>query len=328
MKAIVYHDYGPPEVLRCEEVAMPVPGDDEVLIRVRAAAINPLDAHLMRGTPYLARLAFGLRRPKMTRPGRDVAGEVEAVGANVTRLGPGDAVFGTCPGSLAEYACGPETGLALKPANMSFAEAASVGVAGVTALQGLRDRGRLQAGQKVLVNGAAGGIGTFAVQIANKALGAEVTAVCRADAAGLVRSLGADRVIDYGKEDFTRSGERYDLILDAVGNLWLPACKRALTPNGILAAAGGGVGPHGPRLGRLAARLLSGLLLSRFTRRKMVVVMARMRQDDLNVLRELMEAGKVTPVVDVRHGLSEVPEAVRYVMAGHARGKVVIGLAA
>jgi NADPH:quinone reductase-like Zn-dependent oxidoreductase len=327
MKAIVYHDYGPPDVLRCEEVEKPVPGDDEVLIRVRAAAINPLDAHLMRGRPYLARLALGLRRPRTARPGRDVAGDVESVGKSVTGFKPGDAVFGACRGALAEYACAPQSSLAAKPANMSFEQAASVAVAGLTALQGLRDKGRLEAGQKVLVNGAAGGIGTFAVQIA-KAFGAEVTAVCRADAADLVRSIGADRVVDYAKEDFTRSGERYDLILDAVGNLSLPACRRSLTPDGILVAAGGGVGPHPPRLGRLATRLIGGLLLSLFGRRKMVVVVARMRQEDLNVLRGLMEAGKVAPVIDTRYGLGEVPDAVRHVMAGHARGKVVVSLEA
>lgn len=324
MKAIVYRTYGSADVLEIEEVEKPVPGEGEVLIRVRAASVNPLDAHFMRGKPYVARIAMGLTRPKRTRPGVDVAGEVESVGAEVTRFAPGDAVFGTCRGgAFAEFVCALESRLAAKGPGLNFAQAASLPVAGLTALQGLRGKGRLQPGPKVLINGAGGGIGTFAVQIA-KAYGADVTGVCSTGNMDLVRAIGADRAIDYTKGDFTRSGESYDLILDAVGNLWFSACRRVLTPNGILVAAGGGVGPHGPRLGRLAGRLLTGLLQSRFAKQKLIVLMGKMDAEDLAVLAALVEAGTIAPVLDLRHGLGEVREAIRYVAGGHTRGKVVV----
>lgn len=324
MKAIVYRAYGSADVLALEEVEKPAPGDGEVLIRVRAASVNPLDAHFMRGRPFVARIAMGLTKPKRTRPGVDVAGEVESVGAGVTRFRPGDAVFGTClGGAFADYVCALESRLAAKGPGLTFEQAASLPVAGLTALQGVRDKGGIEPGRKVLINGAAGGIGTFAVQLA-KAYGADVAGVCSTGNMDLVRSIGADRVIDYKKGDFTRSGESYDLILDAVGNLWFSAGRRVLTPNGILVAAGGGVGPHGPRLGRLAARLLTGLLQSRFSSRKLIVLMAKMNAEDLAALAALVEDGKIVPVLDVRHGLGEVREAIRYVAGGHTRGKVVI----
>ena len=324
MRAIVYRAYGSADVLALEEVEKPAPGDGEVLIRVRAASVNPLDAHFMRGKPYIARIAMGLTRPKRTRPGVDVAGEVEAVGAGVTRFRPGDAVFGACRGgAFADFVWAPEARLAAKGPGLTFEQAASLPVAGLTALQGLRDKGGIQPGRKVLINGASGGIGTFAVQIA-KTYGAEVTGVCSTGNMDLVRSIGADRVIDYTKEDFTRSGEGYDLILDAVGNLWFSACRRVLTPNGILVAAGGGVGPHGPRLGPLAARLLTGLLRSRFTKQKLIVLMGKIDAEGLATLAALVESGKIVPVLDVRHGLGEVREAMRYVAGGHARGKVIV----
>lgn len=322
MKAAVCRRYGPPEVVRIEQVEKPVPGDDEVLVAVRAAAVNPLDIHLMRGRPYIARAAFGLRRPKATRPGRDVSGRIEAVGKNVTRFEPGDAVFGTCRGAFAEYACAAESALAAKPPDLSFEQAACLPVAGITALQGLRDAGRIQPGQKVLINGASGGVGTFAVQIA-KAFGAEVTGVCSTRNLDLVRSIGADRAVDYTQEDFTRSGQRYDLILDLVGNHAFSAFRRVLAPRGLLVSAGG------PRLddggfGRWAARLIKGLILSRFTSQKLVICVARLGKEDLNVLGEMIASGKVVPVIDRCYSLDETPEALRHVADGHARGKVVI----
>ncbi|HEX3527829.1 MAG TPA: NAD(P)-dependent alcohol dehydrogenase [Thermoanaerobaculia bacterium] len=319
MKAIVYHDYGSSDVLRCEEIEKPVAGDDEVLIKVHAASVNPLDWHLMRGTPYLGRLWFGLLKPKDTRLGRDVAGQVEAVGRNVTRLKPGDEVFGACSGALAEYACASESALAVKPENLTFAQAASVPVAAFTALQGLRDKGRIRPGQKVLINGAAGGVGTFAVQIA-KSFGADVTGVCSTRNVGMVLSIGADQVIDYTREDFTCNGQRYDLILDCIGNHSLSACRRVLNSQGIYIVIGG---PDGRWIGPLAL-LIKALVLSRFVSQSLVMLMARRSQEDLTVLRELMEGRKVTPVIDRRYGLSEVAEAIRYLEEGHARGKVVV----
>ena len=325
VKAAEYKRYGPPSVLEVVEVAAPVPGDDEVLIAVRAASVNPLDVHFMRGRPWPVRLAMGLRRPKRTRPGVDLAGIVEATGRNVTQFKRGDAVFGSCRGgAFAERVCAGEDKLAAKPDSLSFEQAAALPVAGLTALQGLRDKGRLQPGQRVLINGAGGGIGTFAVQIA-KAFGAEVTAVCGADKLSLVRGLGADRTIDYRTEDFSQRGERFDLIFDAVGNLWFPACRRILSSGGILVAAGGG-GPGPPRLGRLAARMLTGLLWSLLSRRKFVVLMAKLRAEDLTRLAALVETGKLTPVLDVRQGLEALPDALRQVQSGHARGKLVISL--
>jgi NADPH:quinone reductase-like Zn-dependent oxidoreductase len=320
MKAIVYCDYGPPDVLKLEDVAKPAPKDDEVLIRVRAASVNPFEWHFMRGTPYIGRLmGMGLRKPKDTRLGKDVAGQVEAVGRNVTQFKPGDEVFGSAHGALAEYVCAFERGLVMKPDRVTFEQAASVPIAAVTALQALRDKGKLQPGQNVLINGASGGVGTFAVQIA-KALGAHVTGVCSTKNVQMVRSIGADQVVDYTKEDFTRSGQRYDLIVDNVGNHSLLECRRALTPKGRYVMVGG-------EKGRWIApldRALCAAVLSRFVSQNLGMLMANMNKSDLSVLRDLMQAGKVTPVVDRTYTLSQAPEAIRYLEAGHARGKVVI----
>ena len=323
MKAIVYHDYGSPDVLKCEEIYKPTPGDSEVLIRVRAASVNPADWHYMRGTPYFVRLQAGLRRPKATRLGVDVAGQVETVGRNVTQLKPGDGVFGACRGAFAEYACAAESALVMKPDNVTFEQAASVPIAAVTALQGLRDKGRIQPGQKVLINGAAGGVGTFAVQIA-KSFGAEVTGVCSTRNVDRVRSIGADQVIDYTQEDFTKTGQRYDIILDAVGNHSLLACRRALNPKGIYVAVGG---PSGPWMIGPLARAITAPVLSRLVSQNLVMLLARLsKEGDLAILRDLMAAGKLIPVIDRTYPLSEVPEAIRYLEEGHARGKVVITL--
>jgi NADPH:quinone reductase-like Zn-dependent oxidoreductase len=321
MKAIVYRNYGSPDVLGCEEVEKPTPGDGEVLVRVRAAAANPMDYGLMSGV-YLMRLMTGLRKPKLTRPGADLAGEVEAVGRNVTRFQPGDPVFGAARGAFAEYVCAREDRLALKPANITFEQAAAITVAGLTALQGLRDKGRLQPGQKVLINGASGGVGTFAVQIA-KSLGADVTGVCSTRNVDLVQSIGADHVIDYTRGDFTRSGERYDLIFDCVGNRPLSAWRRVMTPKGTFVAVG--VRPGGRWIGPLRY-LVRFLVSSRFVSQKVVVFMASVNPADLTVLKDLIEAKKVTPVVDRRYSLSEAAEAIRYLQEGHARGKVVISV--
>jgi NADPH:quinone reductase-like Zn-dependent oxidoreductase len=323
VKAIVYRNYGSPDVLELVDLEKPVPGDKEVLIQVRAASVNPLDWHFLRGTPYLLRLSAGLRTPKSTRLGVDVAGRVEAVGASVTRFQPGDEVFGGGRGAFAEYVCAPESALILKPDHVTFEQAASVRVAALTALQGLRDKGRLQPGQTVLINGAAGGVGTFAVQLA-KWLGAEVTGVCSARNLELVRSLGADRVIDYTREDFTRGAQRYDLILECVGNVSFSAARRVLNPNGICAGVGASSGRWmiGDLLGTLA-----GVLSSRFRSRKLALVMTKPNQQDLTLLRDLLAAGTLIPVIDRRYTLSEVPAAIRYLELGHARGKVVIVVA-
>ncbi|HEY0376773.1 MAG TPA: NAD(P)-dependent alcohol dehydrogenase [Pyrinomonadaceae bacterium] len=320
MKAIVAHSYGPPDVLKYEEVEKPVAGDDEVLIRVRAASLNPLDWRLLRGKPYFLRVMVGLRRPKEARPGRDVAGEVEAVGRNVTRFKPGDEVFGACRGAFAEYACARESALVRKPENVTFEQAASVPVAGLSALQGLRDKGRIRPGQKVLINGAAGGVGTFSVQIA-KSFGADVTGVCSTRNVEMVRSIGADAAVDYTREDFTAGAERYDLILDCVGHPSLSALRRVLTRDGTCVIVGA---PHRPSLVLLLAHVIKPLVLSPFVSQKFAILMAKLKKEDLTVLGELMEAGKVTPVIERRYELSEVVEAVRHVEKGHARGKVVI----
>ena len=324
MKAIVYHNYGSPDVLRLEEIAKPVPNDNQVLVRVRAASVNPLDWHYMEGTPYLVRLLdFGLLKPKVVRLGVDYAGTVEAVGKNVKQFKPGDDVFGGKTGAFAEYVCAlADRAVTLKPANITFEQAASVPIAAITALQGLRDKGKVQPGQKVLINGASGGVGTFAVQIA-KSFGADVTGVCSGRNVDLVRSIGADQVIDYTKEDFTRSGQRYDLIIDNVGNRSLLECRRVLKPEGIYVMIGGG-GPSeqgwiGPLVNPIRA-----LVLSQFVSQKMGMMLADLNQKDLTILGDLMQAGKVTPVIDRRYTLSEVPEAIRYLEQGHARGKVVI----
>jgi NADPH:quinone reductase-like Zn-dependent oxidoreductase len=322
MKAIVYREFGPPDVLKCEEVEKPTPGDDEVLIRVRAASVNPLDWRMMRGGPYAVRALFGLyalatRKPKVKRPGVDLAGEVEAVGSGVTRFRPGDEVFGACRGAFAEYACGPESKLAAKPAGVTFEQAASAVVAGLTALQGLRDKGRIGPGQEVLINGAAGGVGTFAVQLA-KSFGADVTGVCSAGNVEMVRSIGANHVVDYTHEDFTEGARRYDLILDCVGNHSLSACGRVLNPGGAY------VGVGGKDVGTVLLRMLGAPLLSLLGSRKFVFFIAKLSEDDLTFLGGLIESGKVKPVIDRRYSLNETAEAVRYLEAGHARGKVMI----
>jgi NADPH:quinone reductase-like Zn-dependent oxidoreductase len=322
MKAIVYTTYGSPDVLQLKEVAKPTPQDDEVLVHVHAASVNAADWHLMRGTPFLARLANGLQKPKNTKLGADVAGRVEAVGRNVTQFQVGDEVFGCIPlqelGSLAEYVCAHEDAVALKPARMTFEQAAAVPLAAFTALQGLRDKGQIQLGQKVLVNGASGGVGTFAVQIA-KAFGTEVTGVCSTRNVDMVRSIGADQVIDYTQEDFTKNGQRYDLIFDAVGNRSVSDFKRALSPNGMCAVAGFTTLPH------LFQVLVLGSWVSRTGRKKIgQMETAKPNKKDLLFIKELLEAGKVVPVIDRRYTLREVPEAIRYLEAGHAKGKVVI----
>ena len=321
MKAIVYHEYGSPDVLGLEEVGKPAPRDGEVLLRVRAASVNPLDWHYLRGTPYLMRLGTGLRRPRTPRLGVDVAGQIEAVGRNVTQFEPGDSVFGVCRGAFAEYAVAPESAVIKKPGNVTFEQAAAVPVAAITALQGLRDRGRLRPGQRVLVNGAAGGVGTFAVQIA-KALRAEVTGVCSARNVELVRSLGADRALDYTREDFTAAGDRYHLILDCIGNHSLRACRRALEPGGTCVI----IGAPGGRWVAPLPRVLRAMVLSRFVSQNFAMHLTRRSREDLTTVRDLIVAGKATPVVDRTYRLSAVPEAIRYLEAGHARGKVVIAV--
>jgi NADPH:quinone reductase-like Zn-dependent oxidoreductase len=323
MRAIVYHSYGSPDVLKCEEVEKPVPGDTEVLIKVRAASVNPLDWHFMRGSPYLVRLMAGPLKPKVTRLGVDVAGQVEAVGGNVTQFKPGDDVFGSCRGALAEYVCTSEPALVMKPDTVTFEQAASAPVAAFTALQGLRDQGHVCPGQKVLINGAAGGVGTFAVQVA-KAFGADVTGVCSARNVEMVRSIGADRVIDYTQEDFTKNGQHYDVFFDCIGNHSLMSCRRVLNSKGVYIPAGGSAGRW---MIRPLARSIIACVLSWFVSQKLVIFfLAKSTKEDLTAIGELMEAGKVMPVIDKRYGLSEVPEAIRYLEEGHARGKVVITL--
>jgi NADPH:quinone reductase-like Zn-dependent oxidoreductase len=319
MKAIVFRTYGSPDVLRLEDIEKPVVADDTVLVRVHAASVNALDWHRMRGRPYLVRTSDGWRRPKLPRLGVDVAGQVEAVGRNVTQFRPGDEVFGARTGAFAEFLGGAERNFVLKPANLGFEQAAAIPVAASTALQGLRDRGQLQPGQRVLINGAAGGVGHFAVQIA-KALGAEVTAVSDTPNLEMVRSIGADEVIDYSREDFTTLGRQYDLILDVAGTRSLLAGRRALTPRGTLVVVGG----PGGRWISPADRAAKAVVLSRFVGQRLLPFFATISKDDLGVLKELSEAGKLSPVIDRRYGLSEVPEAIRHLETMHARGKVVI----
>jgi NADPH:quinone reductase-like Zn-dependent oxidoreductase len=327
MKAIVYRNIGSPDVLRLEEFEKPVPNDNQVLIRVRAASVNPLDWHYMEGTPYIGRLIeFGLLKPKVTRLGVDYAGTVEAIGRNVTQFKPGDEVFGGKTGAFAEYVCAlADRAVVLKPANLTFEQAASVPIAAITALQALRDKGKIQPGQKVLINGASGGVGTFAVQIA-KSFGADVTGVCSSRNVDLVRSLGADQVIDYTKEDFTKSGQRYDLIIDNVGNHSLLECRRVLNPKGKYVLIGGG-GPSDQGLIGPLVNPIKALVLSPFVSQDMGVMLAELNKKDLTILGDLMQSGKVTPVIDRTYTLSQVPEAIRYLEEGHARGKVVITVA-
>lgn len=319
MKAIVYRGYGSPDVLKCEEIEKPTPRDGEVLIKVRAASANPMDWHLMRGKPYFLRIMAGLRKPKITRLGVDVSGQVEAVGRKVTQFKPGDEVFGVCRGAFAEYVCAIEDKLALKPANITFEDAAAVPVAAISALQGLRDRARIQPGQNVLVDGASGGVGTFAVQIA-KSFGAEVTAVCSTRNVDRARSIGADHVIDYKREDFTQSGQRYDLILAANAYHSIFDYRRALSQGGIYVMVGGG----GIQILQV---MLLGPLLSLLGSKKMCFLMAKINKGDLVPLKDLLEAGKFAPIIDRRYPLSEVAEAFRYLEPGHAQGKVVITVA-
>ena len=322
MKAIVREKYGAPDVLEFKDVDMPVVDDDSVLVRVRAASINAYDWHVMRGSPFLARMSEGWRKPKSSAMGVDVAGQVEAVGKNVTQFRPGDEVFGARGGALAEYVRGTaKSFLVPKPAGLTFEQAAAVNMAGTTALQGLRDKGQIKPGQRVLINGAAGGVGTFAVQIA-KAFGAHVTAVCSTRNVDMVRSIGADEVIDYTREDFTRSGQRYDLILDVASSRSLSDCRRVLGSNGILVVVGAAGG--GRRMAPIVARLLAAVVSSRFSSQKMLPFLAKNSKEDLIVLKELIEAGKVRPVIDRTYPLSETAEAIRYLEEGHARGKVVI----
>ena len=321
MKAIVYRTYGSPDVLALEDIAKPVPGDGDVLVRVRAAAVNPLDWHLLRGIPYIVRATAGWSKPKRNTPGVDVAGVVEAVGRNVTQFKPGDEVFGEKSRACAEYVSGPEKLFVRKPADLTFDEAAAVPVGAGTALQALRDKGRVQPGQQVLINGASGGVGTFAVQLA-KAFGAEVTGVCSTPNVDLVRSLGADHVIDYKREDFTRNGRRYDLIIDNVGNRPLLACRRAMGPNARLVVVGA---PDG-RWVAPVVRVVAAKLLSQFGSRKFVPHLTDTTQADLVFLAELLGAGTISPVIDRRYALSEVPDAIRYLETMRARGKVIITL--
>ncbi len=338
MKAIVYERCGSPDVLRCEEIEKPVVGDSQALIKVRAASVNPLELGKVKGIPYLARVIFGLRSPEKGHPaqlGADVCGDVDAIGSKVTRFKAGDVVFGVClndpsapgakawvqnRGSFAEYVCAPESMLELKPENITFDQAAAVGVAALTALQGLRDHGRIQPGHKVLVNGAAGGVGTFAVQIA-KALGAEVTAVCSSRNVEMIRSIGADHVIDYTQQDFTQLGKKYDLIFDCISNHSLWEYRRVLCSRGALVMAGDLTGRGA---GGILRRLLSALVLSKLTSQRFTTFLAKPRQEDLATLRELLHARKVTPVVDKCYALSQVPDALRYLEKKHAQGKVVI----
>lgn len=320
MKAIVQDTYGSPDVLRLRDVEAPRIKDDEMLVRVRAAAVHPGDLFFMEGVPYVFRIGFGLRGPRRKIPGFDVAGVVETVGARVKDLRPGDEVFGNGKGTCAEYTAASEDALAPKPSGLTFEQAAAVPTSAVAALRGIRDAGNVQPGQEVLINGASGGVGTYAVQIA-KALGAHVTGVCSTRNLDLVRSIGADHVIDYTEEDFTRGGPRYDLILDNVANHSLSDLRHALTPEGIvLPNSGSGGGRWFGPLGRVAL----ASVLSPFVRKQGRPFVATVKSKDLVDLTELIEAGKLTPVIDGTYPLSETPEAMRYVAQGHARGKVVI----
>ena len=324
MKAAVRERFGPPDVIELREIEKPSPADDEVLVRVRAASLNIADWYGLTGTPYVGRVEMGFRKPKTESLGTDYAGVVEEVGKDVTLFRPGDEVFGARTGAFAEYVCAKEDrGIVLKPSSTSFEEAAAVPVAGLTALQGIRDKGQLREGEKVLITGASGGVGTYAVQIA-KAFGGEVTAVCSTRNVDLARSLGADRVMDYSREDFTLSGDRYDLLVNVNGNTPWSACKRVLTPNARLVLIGA---PRGTRLfGPLshAMRLKLGSLRGS---RKVTFFIAQINKADMETLRELLETGKMTSVIDRRYDLSEIADAFRYIGEGHAQGKIVVNVA-
>jgi NADPH:quinone reductase-like Zn-dependent oxidoreductase len=324
MKAIVRCDYGLPN-LKLEDIEKPAPADDQILVKVHAVSVNPYDWHFVEGTPYLMRaMGIGLRKPKDIRLGVDFAGTVEAVGKNVTQYKPGDEVFGGRDGAFAQYVCRRAVGaVALKPAGLTFEQAASINIAGITALQAVRDKGKVQPGQKVLINGASGGVGTFAVQLA-KNLGAEVTGVCSTRNVELVQSLGADHVIDYTKEDFTKGDQKYDVVLDNVGNHSLSECQRVLTPNGIYVLIGGGGANEQGFLGALG-KALNAAVYSRFVKQKMGMMMADPNTKDLTFLADMMQSGKIKPVIDRTYkSLSEIPDAISYLEQGHARGKVVI----
>lgn len=325
MKAIIQDRYGPPETLRLAEIDVPTPAADEVLVRVEAAALNAYDWHAMRGDPRIARLAMGRSRPRARIRGRDFAGRVEAVGADVRQVHPGDAVFGDlgdANGAFAEYVAVPEKLIAPQPANLTPQQAAALPLAGVTALMGLCDVGQVEPGHRVLVNGASGGVGTLAVQLA-KALGATVNAVCRTRNADLVRSLGADHVVDYTRDDFTHDARRYDLVFDLVGNRSLTALRRVLTPTGTVVLSGGGVYRGGSLIGPVGL-LTRGRLLAPFVRHRIVILAATPSRQHLDTLRTHAEAGHLTPVIDRTYPLHEVPEAIRYLEGEHARAKVVI----
>lgn len=326
MKAIVYHSYGAADVLKCEDIAKPIPNDDQVLIKVHAAALNPLDWRMMKGVPFVIRKLMKMQTPSAANPvgiGRDVAGIIEAVGRNVTQFKVGDEVFGNCEAAVAEYCCTKEAGVVAKPETLTFEQAASIPVAGLTALQGLRDKGKIQAGQKVLINGAAGGVGTFAVQIAKSSQG-EVTGVCSATNVEMVRSIGADKVIDYTEEDFTKGAERYDVILDCIGNKSISESRRLLKPNGRYIMVGAG---HEVSMLDILATAVKAVAQSSFSNKKAVMFMAKSKQQDLMHLGELVATGKITPVIDRVCKLEETPAALAYLEKGHARGKVVIGVA-
>jgi NADPH:quinone reductase-like Zn-dependent oxidoreductase len=328
MRAHLYRQYGPSSVLKLEDCPKPVPAANELLIKVHAVSINPYDWHLLRGEPYLLRLMTGLRQPKDPRLGADLAGEVEAVGRSVTHFKPGDAIFGVGKGAFAEFACAQESQIALKPTNVSFEQAAAVPIAGLTALQALRKAGLQQSNlattsqPKILINGAAGGVGTFSVQIA-KAFLANITAVCSTRNVQMVRALGADRVIDYTREDFTTGNQLFEIILDNVGNRPLLACRRLLVPKGFYIGAGGSAGRW--MVGTFARAIIS-LTLSAFGGRKFLGIFAKPTTDDLTILHNLMQSGKVTPVIDRRYAFAELPQAIAYLEEGHARGKVIINV--
>jgi len=325
MKAIVYAEYGTADVLRLAAIDRPMPTGKQVLVRIRAAAANPVDWHYMRGTPYLMRMQSGLRAPESPRLGTDLAGVVVAVGPEVTKFKVGDAVFGVGPGAFAEYSLAAERRLALKPASISFEDAAAVPVAAITALQGLRDHGKVQAGQKILINGASGGVGTYMVQLA-KVLGAEVTAVCSARNADLVRSLGADHVVDYTQQDFTTRPERYDVILDNVGNHSLSKLRSVLRPTGTLVGIGGG-GPDNHVWGfGFVGGMLQRKIVQSFTDQRLASFMAEVLTADLEYIAGLIAQGRVRSVIDRRYSLAETPDAIRYLETGRARGKVIINV--
>ncbi len=321
MKAVVNRCYGSPDVLTLEDIEKPSPADDEVLVKVHAAAVNPYDWHGMRGSPFIMRLGSGLGSPKEIRFGADFAGAVEAVGKNVTKFKPGDRVFSAGAGAFAEYLTVRENRIALIPDDVSFEDAASLPIAAITALQALRDKGKIEPGQKVLINGASGGVGTFAVQIA-KSMGAEVTGVCSTRNVEMVRSLGADHVIDYKKEDYTEGGEQYDVIVDMVGNHSLSENRSVMSPAGRFVIIGGSKGDWlGPLMGPLKA-----MVMNPFVDQEMGLMIARIDGDDLAELAKLMERGELSVVIDRRYSLSEVPDAIRYSEEGHARGKIIITL--